>query len=168
MGGWQVATSGSPTSLIKGLGFGKTTPKPCQPPQIHKNIKKYLTNNLKQVILCKVKMLYKEVVFMQIEELNLFASLFDIYGNLLSNTQKTLFNEYLNFNLSESELAESTGSTRQSVHDAITKAKKQLLSFEQKCGIFATKTQTRDKLENLKSKLSGDQKLQVDDIINNL
>lgn len=105
---------------------------------------------------------------MQIEELNLFVSLFDIYGNLLSKTQNTLFSEYLNFNLSESELAESTGSTRQSVHDAISKAKKQLLDFEEKCGIFKSKTQTRDKLENLKLSLSDDQKLRVDDIINNL
>ena len=91
---------------------------------------------------------------MQIEELNKFAALFDIYGKLLSKTQYKLFSEFLNFNLSESELAESFGSTRQSVHDAITKAKKQLLFFEEKCGVYNTESIAKEKLLKLKTQLN--------------
>ena len=43
----------------------------------------------------------------------------------ISKKQYELMSEFLNFNLSETELAESLGGSRQSVHDAITKAKKQ-------------------------------------------
>ena len=67
---------------------------------------------------------------MHIDELNNFTKLFDTYGKLLSHKQFEVMDKFLNFNLGESELAEIYGESRQSVHDAISKAKKQLLEFE--------------------------------------
>ena len=107
---------------------------------------------------------------MQIEELNNFIVLFDIYGKLLSKKQFELMNEFLNFNISETELAEMFGGSRQSVHDAISKAKKQLLEFETSCGVLKSRQQTQQKLQNLKAILTKDTEAYVliEDIIDNL
>ena len=106
---------------------------------------------------------------MQIEELNTFVALFDIYGKLLSQKQHDLLEEFLNFNLSESELAESTNSSRQAVHDAITKAKKQLLEFEEKCKVFEERNKLKIKLNDLKNTLTNESEKQiVEDIIENI
>ncbi len=106
---------------------------------------------------------------MQIDELNNLTSLFDVYGKLLSGKQYELLSEFLNFNLSETELAESLGVTRQSVHDAISKAKKQLFDFEQKCGILKNNQKTKRKLEILKTNAKTlEEKQAIDDIIDNI
>ena len=107
---------------------------------------------------------------MQIEELVNFSELFDIYGKLLSNKQYELLSEFLNYNLGESEIAEGVGASRQAVHDAITKAKKQLLDFEKKCGVLKNKRLTKSKLENLKEILSGNDEATnlIDNLIDNL
>ena len=103
---------------------------------------------------------------MQIEELVEFAELFDVYGKLLSKKQYEIMSEYLNFNLGESELAEMFGGTRQSVHDAITKAKKQLLDFEDKCHILKGVSQTKQKLIKLK-KITKDN-IEAQNLINDI
>ena len=106
---------------------------------------------------------------MQIEELNNFVALFDIYGKLLSNKQFQLMEEFLNFNLSETELAESTNSSRQAVHDAITKAKKQLLEFEEKCKVFEDRKKLVKKLNDLKTNLKSESEKQIiNDILENI
>ena len=107
---------------------------------------------------------------MQIEELNSYVALFDIYGKLLSKRQYELMNDFLNFNISETELAEARGLSRQSVHDAISKAKKQLIEFENNCGILKQKSESKHKLANLKAYLANDKKAQnlIDDISDNL
>ena len=110
---------------------------------------------------------------MQIEELNNYTKLFDTYGLLLSKKQYETMDKFLNLDLSESELAEFENSSRQSVHDAITKAKKQLLEFEQKCKVVTRQELVNQKLEEVKALLSKEeidigQIIQlVDDIKNN-
>lgn len=86
---------------------------------------------------------------MQIEELNNFVLLFDTYGKLLSNKQYEVMDKFLNLDLSETELAEFSGESRQSVHDAIAKAKKQLISFEEKCGVLKNKNETKKQLQEV-------------------
>ena len=100
---------------------------------------------------------------MQIEELNNYTKLFDTYGLLLSKKQYELMDKFLNLDLSESELAEFENSSRQSVHDAITKAKKQLLDFEQKCKIVTRQENINSKLEEVKALLSK-QKIDAEQI----
>ena len=63
---------------------------------------------------------------MQIEEKVTYTMLFDTYGKLLSKKQFEVMEQFLNLDLSESELAEFAGESRQSIHDAVSKAKKQL------------------------------------------
>ena len=57
--------------------------------------------------------------------------LFDIYGELLTQTQKTMFDLYYNDDLSLSEVAENTGITRQGARDSIKRAEETLLSLEE-------------------------------------
>lgn len=61
--------------------------------------------------------------------------LFDIYGELLTKTQKTMFDLYYNDDLSLAEIAENTGITRQGARDSIKRAEETLLSLEEKLGL---------------------------------
>lgn len=89
---------------------------------------------------------------MQIDELTKFTMLFDEYGKLLSDKQYAVMDKFLNLDISESEMAELEKATRQSIHDAITKAKKQLLDFESKCGFVERKNALVQELEFLSKK----------------
>lgn len=76
---------------------------------------------------------------MQIEELTKYTSLFDCYGKLLSDKQFQVMDKFLNLDIGESEMAELENGSRQAIHDAIKKAKKQLQEFEEKCGFVEFK-----------------------------
>ena len=111
---------------------------------------------------------------MQIDELNSYVKLFDTYGKLLSKKQFEVMDKFLNYNLSETELAELENGSRQSVHDAISKAKKQLLEFESKCEVVKNKELAISKLNEVKAFLNeqNQDSLKVidliDDVLNNL
>lgn len=66
-----------------------------------------------------------------------FVLLFDIYGELLTDTQKEMFDLYYNDDLSLSEVSENTGITRQGVRDSIKRSEEILLSFEKRLGLAA-------------------------------
>ncbi len=104
---------------------------------------------------------------MQIEEFYEYAVLFDIYGKLLSNKQNEVMDKFLNLDLGESELAELLGESRQSVHDAICKAKKQLVAMEEKCHIAQSRLTAKQKLIQAKAFLTEtdeNQKKSIDEI----
>ena len=109
---------------------------------------------------------------MQFEEFYEYTILFDIYGNLLSNKQREVMDKFLNLDLGESELAELMGESRQSVHDAIQKAKKQLNEMEQKCHIAENQAKAKKQLSVAKSFLTETDENQkksitiIDDVIN--
>ena len=92
---------------------------------------------------------------MQIEKHNNLVKLFDIYGKLLSNRQFEVMDKVLNFDLGVSELAQLDGESRQSVHDAINKAKKQLYGFEEKCKILENYEKISNELKDIKTKLEN-------------
>lgn len=108
---------------------------------------------------------------MQIEEFCEYAVLFDIYGNLLSNKQRDVMDKFLNLDLGESELAELLGDSRQAVHDAVAKAKKQLDLMEEKCHIAKNQQDAKQKLEAAKAFLTETDENQkksislIDDVI---
>ena len=54
------------------------------------------------------------------------ALLYDYYGELLTEKQRTCFDLYYNQDLSLSEIAEDLGVTRQGVHDTLVRAEAQL------------------------------------------
>ena len=106
---------------------------------------------------------------MQIDELTKFTMLFDEYGKLLSDKQYAVMDKFLNLDISESEMAELEKATRQSIHDAITKAKKQLLEFESKCGFVERKNFLNQELLDLSKKTSDiETKKELEKIITKL
>lgn len=88
---------------------------------------------------------------MQIEELAKYTLLFDCYGKLLSEKQYEVMDKFLNLDIGESEMAELENGSRQAIHDAIKKAKKQLLEFEEKCGFVAFKQNLSNELSSIKT-----------------
>ena len=106
---------------------------------------------------------------MQIQELNSYTKLFDSYGKLLSNKQYEVMDKFLNMDISASEMAELENGSRQAIHDALTKAKKQLVEFEEKCHFVENNELLRKKLIELKTHLdSKEQAEEIDSIISNL
>lgn len=61
--------------------------------------------------------------------------LFDIYGNLLSDSEREDFEYYYCDDLSLSEIAENTNRSRQGARDNIVRAEKSLRGFEEKLGL---------------------------------
>ena len=67
-----------------------------------------------------------------------YASLlYDFYGALLSDPQRDIMELYHEDNLSLSEIADETGTSRQAVHYTLKKAEKALEEFETKLGLIA-------------------------------
>lgn len=96
---------------------------------------------------------------MQIDERTKLTRLFDEYGKLLSDKQFEVMDKFLNLDISESEMAELENGSRQAIHDAIKKAKKQLLEFEDNCGFVCFKQELLNDLLGLKQKIT-DKELQ--------
>ena len=62
--------------------------------------------------------------------------LIEIYGNLLTEKQLEILDNYYNIDLSLSEIAENNDITRQAVRDIIKKGEKKLFEFEEKLQIM--------------------------------
>lgn len=80
-----------------------------------------------------------------------YTELLNLYGRLLSETQKDILEDYYGYNLSISEIAENRHVTRAAVEDAIKKGQKKLESLEKQIGnlailekIYEIKSQTSD------------------------
>lgn len=59
-----------------------------------------------------------------------FMRLWDIYGGLLTATQREITDMYFNLDLTVSEIAEQKGVSRQAVSECLAQCKKQLESWE--------------------------------------
>ena len=75
--------------------------------------------------------------------------LFDYYGELLTEKQKTCFDLYYNQDLSLSEIAAESGISRQGVHDTLARAEALLEHFEQNTGCIARDIRVRDALREI-------------------
>lgn len=70
--------------------------------------------------------------------------LLDIYGELLTDKQYNLLNDYYNNDFSLSEIAENEGITRQAVRDNLKKGENNLLEFESKLKFLESSMQNND------------------------
>ena len=77
--------------------------------------------------------------------------LYDYYGELLTEKQKTCFDLYYNQDLSLSEIAEDLGVTRQGVHDTLVRAEAQLRLFEEKTGCIAREARTQQAADRIEA-----------------
>ena len=76
-----------------------------------------------------------------------YNSLLSIYSELLSERQKDILEQYFNFNLSISEIAETNNISRAAVEDAIQKGVKKLDELELKLNINKEKNEINKLLE---------------------
>ena len=79
------------------------------------------------------------------------ALLFDYYGELLTEKQKTYFDLYYNQDFSLAEIAEEEGISRQGVHDTLTRTEAALRNFEAKTGMVARAMERRTALETVET-----------------
>lgn len=63
-----------------------------------------------------------------------FMRLWDLYGGLLTPTQREITDMYFNLDLTVSEIAEQKGISRQGVSDCLNICKRELEEYEQKLG----------------------------------
>ena len=63
--------------------------------------------------------------------------LYDYYGDLLTEKQRTCFDLYHNQDYSLSEIAQDEGISRQGIHDSLLRAETSLMDFERKIGCIA-------------------------------
>lgn len=81
--------------------------------------------------------------------------LFDIYGGLLSDSEKEDFEYYYCDDLSLSEISENTGRTRQGARDNIIRAEKALRMYDEKLGLRAKLEQLDTSLSEVKQALAS-------------
>ena len=70
------------------------------------------------------------------EKFEKMALLLDMYGELLTQKQRNVMDQYYNFDLSLQEIAENVGISKQGVHDLIRRAENLLLRTENKLGFL--------------------------------
>ena len=75
--------------------------------------------------------------------------LFDFYGELLTEHQKSIYEDAVYSDLSLSELSEEYGITRQGVHDLLKRCDKILMGYENKLHLI----EKFDKVKNLTAKI---------------
>ena len=72
---------------------------------------------------------------MNLKDFNVYA-LYAIYGELLTENQRAVIEDYFGLDLSLGEIAEMKGISRQAVKDALDKAEKLLYDYESKLKLY--------------------------------
>ena len=83
----------------------------------------------------------------------MMSMLLEIYGNLLTPTQKDTASLYYDQNLSLSEIAEELNITRQGVRKNLSLADEKLVDFEEKLGFLKQKLNQNKVLEEVIEKI---------------
>ena len=76
--------------------------------------------------------------------------LYDYYGELLNEDNKTYFEDYYFDNLSLGEIAENNSISRNAVHKHIKSTETKLRFYEEKLGLYDRDRRIKRKLKNIK------------------
>lgn len=90
--------------------------------------------------------------------------LYDFYGELLTEHQRTVYEGVVFNDMSLSEIAEEQGISRQGVHDLVKRCNKILAGYEEKLKLVQKFNQTKQMVEEIKElagayKKTGDKDL---------
>lgn len=88
-----------------------------------------------------------------VEKRPLINILYDFYGPLLTERQRTLMELYYEQDLSLGEIADQCGITRQGVHDGLKRAGEALERYEERLGLVSRHLAQRERLERLRMEL---------------
>ncbi len=102
---------------------------------------------------------------MSIENNIEICTLFDTYGNLLTNRQQEVIKDYYFFNTSLSEIAEMYEISRQAVRDMLVRSVSTLQDTEKKLGLVARNTKAVAELQQMIDGTSVAQKERIEKII---
>ncbi|MBO6264260.1 MAG: DNA-binding protein [Clostridia bacterium] len=86
---------------------------------------------------------------MSVEEEVYYNYLYEEYSQLLTENQRSVFEMYFGLDLSLGEIAEIKGVSRQSAFDSVSAVKKQLVSLEEKLGLYRKKIAVYRLIEGL-------------------
>lgn len=104
--------------------------------------KKYLT----PLLFC-----YKIAKVIGMDEILAQTLLYDFYGELLTEHQKNIYEQFVLEDLSLREIAESEGISRQGVHDLIRRCSKTLEGYEEKLHLVEKFLYIREKIDAIDS-----------------
>lgn len=90
------------------------------------------------------------------------SMLLDIYGNLLTEKQNELLDDYYNNDLSLSEIAENQLITRQAVRDNLKKGENKLFEYEEKLGFMEKTIMHEEQVAKILSELNKIEKKSTD------
>lgn len=95
-----------------------------------------------------------------LEKSFIYSILFDYYGKLLKDNQANIIDLYYNQDLSLSEIAEEMNISRQGVYDALKRAEKSLIDYEEKIKLHEKYEKYSKAAENIVNIVSeiGDEK----------
>ena len=94
--------------------------------------------------------------------------LIGIYGELLTEKQFEIIDDYYNNDLSLSEIAENNNITRQAVRDILKKGEKKLFEFEEKLQFMKRTINQEKKIEKVLFELTKIQETYSDEKIANV
>lgn len=87
-----------------------------------------------------------------LKEIVELTRLYDVYGPLLSDHKKEIFESYVLDNYSLAEIAEQVGISRQGVRDIVKRCSKELLEAEDKLGFLKKLDRVSEIIEETKEK----------------
>lgn len=90
------------------------------------------------------------------------SMLLDTYGNLLTEKQYELLDDYYNNDLSLSEIAENQEITRQAVRDNLKKGEIKLFEYEEKLGFMKKTIMQEEQVAKILSDLNKIEKTSTD------
>ena len=93
--------------------------------------------------------------FAMLEDIAEVSLLYDFYGGLLTEKQSEFLRLYFEENYTLAEIAEDNGLSRQGVYDAVAKAQKKLVSFEEKLGLVARFRESEQLISEIDSEISS-------------
>ena len=102
--------------------------------------KKYLTNIGLSVIILKV---------IKMDEIFKQSLLYDFYGELLTEHQKEIYEQFIVEDLSLSEIAKDAGISRQGVHDLVKRCDKILEEYEAKLHLVEKFLSIKEKVHQI-------------------
>ncbi|HCX62145.1 YlxM family DNA-binding protein [Sedimentibacter sp.] len=79
----------------------------------------------------------------------IYSILYDYYKELLKDNQANIIDLYYNQDYSLSEIAEDINISRQGVHDALKRAEKSLMEYEEKIKLFYKYEKYQEAAENI-------------------
>ena len=88
------------------------------------------------MILEKSDLMSMESTEDRLKEIVELTRLYDVYGPLLSDHKKEIFESYVLDNYSLGEIADSVGMSRQGVRDIVKRCSRELTGYEEKLGFL--------------------------------